>query len=292
MKYTIESKDLVIEVNSQGMELSSIKSNSTDTEYIWQGDPHIWKGQSPVLFPIIGALKKGFTIINGNKYEMPKHGLVRDSNKPKLIGKTDTSLTFRFSYDQETMLNYPFKFQLDIIFTLQSKTLQVKHIISNLGEEAMFYSIGAHPAFKCPLREGEEYQDYYLEFEKKETASTQIVEVNGLIRLDQKPVLSNTHKLQLSKQLFDEDALIFKNLKSRKVSLSHKTRGAIVTMKFEDFHYLGIWAKPAAPFVCIEPWLGIGDPINSNQKFEEKEGILKLDPHQNESKSYEITIVE
>ncbi|WP_425638766.1 aldose 1-epimerase family protein [Algoriphagus yeomjeoni] len=292
MRHKLVSSELSIEVNEIGIELSSIKSNHTNAEYIWQGNPNIWKGQAPVLFPIIGALKDGNTMILGKKYEMPKHGLVRNSTKPKLIGKTDTTLRFRFSWNQETMRNYPFKFQLDILFTLENKTLKVEHIISNLGEEAMFYSIGAHPGFNCPLKDGEEYEDYFVEFDQKETDSTWLVEENGLIGLDQKLVLNNTDKLPLNKNLFDNDALIFKNLKSRKVSLSHKSRGSILSVKFDDFNYLGIWAKPGAPFVCIEPWLGIGDSINSNQKIEEKDGILKLEPHQSDSKSYEITILD
>ncbi|RAI93872.1 galactose mutarotase-like enzyme [Algoriphagus yeomjeoni] len=274
------------------MELSSIKNKASGLEYLWQGDPNIWNGQAPVLFPIIGALKNEFTFISGQKYEMPKHGLVRNSNKPKLVEKTDSSLRFRFSWDEETMLLYPFKFQLDILFTLENKTLKVEHIISNLGDKAMFYSIGAHPAFNCPLKDEEEYEDYFLEFEQYETDSTWVVEENGLIGLDQKLVLNNTATLPLNKNLFDKDALIFKNLKSRKVSLSHKSSGPILSVKFDDFNYLGIWAKPGAPFVCIEPWLGIGDSINSNQKFEEKDGILKLEPHQSDSKSYEITILD
>ncbi|MFC5623669.1 aldose 1-epimerase family protein [Algoriphagus winogradskyi] len=292
MNYTIESGNLLVKVNPLGIELSSIKNKATGLEYLWQGDPNFWKGQAPVLFPIIGALKDGFTVINGQKYEMPKHGIVRNSSKPELVEQTDSTLRFRLSGDQESMLNYPYNFQLDILFTLKGKSLSVEHHISNLGDSAMFYSLGAHPAFNCPLKDGEEYEDYFLEFEQLETDSTWLVEKNGLIGLDQKLVLNHTDKLHLNKHLFDEDALIFKNLKSRKVSLTHHSRGPILSVKFEDFNYLGIWAKPFAPFVCIEPWLGIGDSVDSNQDFEEKEGILKLEPHKSHTKVYEITILE
>lgn len=150
MTHKLVSSELSIEVNETGMELSSIKLNHTGTEYIWQADPTIWKGQAPVLFPIIGALKEGYTLINGQKYEMPKHGLVRNSTKPKLVEKTETSLKFRFTWDQETLQNYPFKFELDLEFTLEGKALTIEHIITNLGNEVMPYSIGAHPAFTCP----------------------------------------------------------------------------------------------------------------------------------------------
>ena len=197
---------------------------------------------------------------------------------------------FRFTWDQESLQNYPFKFELDMVFTLLEKTLIVKHIVTNLGNEDMPYSVGGHPAFNCPLNEGEEYEEYSLEFEYKETDSTWMVEPDGLIGLDQRLVLDNTKTLHLHRHLFDDDALIFKNLKSREVKLCHNTKGAILSMKFDDFDYLGIWAKPGAPFVCIEPWLGIGDSSDSNQVFADKEGLLFLEPKQSETKSYSITV--
>ncbi|SFT48530.1 Galactose mutarotase [Algoriphagus locisalis] len=290
MKYSIQSADLTVEINAIGMELCSIKSNLTQTEYIWQADPSIWKGSAPVLFPIIGALKDGLTLIKGKVYSMPKHGLVRNSTKPTLIERTETSLKFRLTWDEESLQNYPFKFELDMVFRLEGKTLSIEHIVTNLGNEIMPYSIGGHPAFNCPLVGGEEYEDYFLEFEHKETDSTWMVEPSGLIGLNQKLVLDNTKTLRLNKHLFDDDALIFKGLKSREVKLCHKSKGTILSMKFDDFDYLGIWAKPAAPFVCIEPWLGIGDSSGSNQKFTEKEGLLFVEPNQSETKSYSITV--
>lgn len=290
MNYTLESAELTIAVNSIGLELRSIKSNLSQTEYIWQADPTIWKGSAPVLFPIIGDLKNGYTLINGKEYSMPKHGLVRNSTKPKLIEKTDASLKFRLTWDQETLQSYPFKFELDMVFTLEGKTLTMEHIVTNLGNEIMPYSVGGHPAFNCPLYDSEEYEDYSLEFEQEETDSTWMVEPNGLIGLDQRLVLDNTKTLLLDKHIFDDDALIFKDLKSREVKLCHKSKGAILSVKFDDFDYLGIWAKPGATFVCIEPWLGIGDSLDSNQNFTEKEGLLFVEPKQSETKSYSITV--
>ncbi|MEP0710329.1 MAG: aldose 1-epimerase family protein, partial [Algoriphagus sp.] len=209
MKYTIQSTELSVEVNSTGLELSSIKSTQTGQEYLWQGDPAIWGGQAPVLFPIVGGLKEGFTLIEGLKYQMPKHGIVRNCDKTKLLQQTDSSLWFRLSSDQETLASYPYQFQLDMIFTLAAKTLTIEHHISNLGTQTMYYSLGAHPAFNCPMLAGEVYEDYLLEFAEAEIAHTQLVDPSGLIGLDQKLVLDNTNVLQLHGQLFDGDALIF-----------------------------------------------------------------------------------
>ncbi|MDR7128267.1 galactose mutarotase-like enzyme [Algoriphagus sp. 4150] len=292
MKHRINSSELSIEINQTGMELSSIKSLHTNTEYLWQGDPAFWSGQAPVLFPIIGALKDGFMVYKNQKYAIPKHGILRNSPKPVLKESTENSLLFSLVWDEESLKQYPFKFELEIQFTVLGSKIEVVHRILNQGEETMWYSLGGHPAFNCPLNEGEEYEDYFLQFAYPETDSTWNVESSGLIGTDTKPVLENSSALPLHKHLFDDDALIFKNLKSREITLMNKNIGGLLSLKFDDFDYLGIWAKPGASFVCIEPWLGIADSVDSNQKFEEKEGILKLEAHQSDVKTYSITILK
>ncbi|MEN2283082.1 aldose 1-epimerase family protein [Algoriphagus sp. SE2] len=290
MKYSLQSNSLSIQITKIGIELSSIKSKKTGLEYIWQADPTIWASHAPVLFPIIGILKDCYTLINGEKYFIPKHGLVRNSDKINLIHSTENTLQFRFSWDEETFQKYPFQFQFDVIFTLSDNSIKVEHIIENLGEETMYYSVGGHPAFNCPLHPEEKYEDYFLSFPEKETDSTWLLDENGLVSDKQKKILDNSSKLTLNKHLFDNDALIFKHLKSKKVSLNHVINGPILSLEFKDFEYLGIWAKPAAPFVCIEPWLGIADSSQSNHDFKNKEGILQLAPLKRDRKSFTITI--
>ncbi|HSF55478.1 MAG TPA: hypothetical protein VLA71_17110, partial [Algoriphagus sp.] len=105
-------------------------------------------------------------------------------------------------------------------------------------------------------------------------------------------VLDETKEIPLHGHLFDRDALIFKQLKSREVSLSHRQRGPVVKLEFEDFDYLGIWAKPGAPFVCLEPWLGIADSADHSGLLAEKEGIRMLAPGETETKTFRIWIEE
>jgi galactose mutarotase-like enzyme len=244
------------------------------------------------LFPIIGALKNGQLNYQGKFFELPKHGLVRNSVKPKLIESGTDFLRFGMAWDAETLEIYPFKFSLEITFLLDGKSLQIQHRITNSADESMLYSIGGHPAFNCPLKADESYEDYYLEFEEEETAATWLIDQSGLISLEQKPILDHTKNLPLHSHLFDYDALVFKNLKSSSVKLFHRKKGPLLAVDFEDFNYLGIWAKPAAPFVCIEPWLGIADSVDSSQNFEEKEGVLKLASGQSDQKIYSISILE
>jgi galactose mutarotase-like enzyme len=290
MKYSLHSNSLSLQITKTGIELSSIKSKITGQEYIWQANPTIWGSHAPVLFPIVGMLKDGYTSIEGNKYFIPKHGLVRNSDKIRCVNSTESSLQFRFSWDNDTLEKYPYKFQFDVIFSLNENSIKVEHIIENFGDEEMLYSLGGHPAFNCPLYPNENYEDYFLSFPEKETDGTWLLDESGLISNQQKSILENSSKLKLNENMFDNDALIFKHLKSRKVTLNHQERGSILSLEFEDFDYLGIWAKPGASFICLEPWLGIADSSDSNHEFKNKEGILRLEPKQIAKKSFSITI--
>jgi galactose mutarotase-like enzyme len=160
-----------------------------------------------------------------------------------------------------------------------------------MDTKTMYFYLGGHPAFNCTLYSDEKYSDYCLEFEKAENSKSYLVNMtNGLIINKTKPVFNNPNTINLREDLFDKDALIFKDLKSRKVTLKHKNKGSVLSMYFEDFSYLGIWAKPNAPYVCIEPWLGIADSETANQKIEDKEGIITLNAGLIFNASYSIEI--
>lgn len=290
MTYKISSKSLSARINKTGIELCSIKSKATGKEYMWQGNPEIWGSHAPVLFPIVGELKDGEYYFEGKKYLLPRHGLVRYSNKPRLIEQTDDYLKFSIKWDKETLQIYPFKFELEVTFSIIGNTIRITHLITNHDDKVMFYSVGAHPGFNCPFYEDESYEDYFLEFEKPETDSTWMLDSNGLVTGETKPMLLDTRTLALHKNLFDKDALIFKNLKSNSLRLVSKKSGPVLSVSFDDFNYLGVWAKPQASFVCIEPWNGIADPSDFNQQLTDKEGILPLEPKQTEQKAYSITI--
>ncbi len=290
MYYSIQNEILSIEIKELGIELCSIKSKATGKEYMWQGNPDIWGSHAPVLFPIIGALRNGEVFYKGNSYRVPKHGLVRNSNKVRLIEQTEDSLRFSLKWDEESLKLYPFKFELEVSFSIIGNTIQVTHLISNHGDEPMLYSLGGHPAFNCPIYDDETYEDYYLEFEQIESDSTWLLDSKGLTTGETLPILKDTRILPLHTHIFDNDALIFKNLNSKKVALKSVRSGKVLSVSFDDFDYLGIWAKPGAPFVCIEPWLGITDSAKADQQLENKEGMLKLGPNQSEWKTYSITL--
>lgn len=292
MIHRIANELLTISVNQVGAELCKIQSIPSGKDYMWEGNPEIWGSTSPVLFPVIGAIKKGFVIYNGKEYAFPRHGFVRNNPKVQLRSQTSDTLTFGLHWDDELLETYPFYFNFEISYTLKGNKIIITHQVSNEGQNLMYFSLGAHPAFKVPMNEGEAYEDYYLEFEESETDSTWLLAEGGLVGNITKAMLNESNILRLDSHLFDNDALIFKNLKSKKVSLRSEKPKPSITMEYQDFSYLGIWAKPNAPFVCIEPWLGIADSSDSDQKLENKEGILTLKAGDKFNASYSITVTE
>lgn len=292
MIHQIENQLLSVSILQTGAEICSIKSKASQQEYMWGGDEAVWGSHAPVLFPIIGCLKGGEYTYKGKVYSIPKHGFIRNNNKLEVEDKSANSLTLKFQYNEDTLKMYPFKFEFYITFMLDDNKLVVNHKVVNVGEDDMLFSLGAHPGFACPFNEGEEYEDYFIAFEEVETASTCKVSDAGLTNGETAPVLNHTNQLPLTKDIFNEDALIFKQLKSRKATLKSKHNDRGIAVSYPDFDYLGIWAKPGAPFVCIEPWLGITDDVASTGDFAEKDGVIKLATSKTYDAAFTIEIEE
>jgi galactose mutarotase-like enzyme len=276
MLHFARNSEIEIAVRQPGGELSSIKSLRSGIEYMWGCDPNIWKSTAPVLFPIVGELKDKTYLWKGAKYSLNRHGFIRENPQLELTGITADTLTFGMATTRETLKVYPFDFEFSIHFILEGTKIRVIHQVTNTGDEPLYFSVGGHPAFKCPIHPEEEYNDYFLEFETKENSATWLLHEDGTILNQTSPVFHDTNILPLSHELFAKDALVFKDLKSRKVTLKSKKSKEALSVTYEDFPYLGIWAKPTGDFICIEPWLGIADRYNTDQNLENKEGILQL----------------
>jgi galactose mutarotase-like enzyme len=275
---SIENEFLKISVQKTGAELCSVIDKSSNQEYMWSGDATVWGSFAPVLFPIIGCLKENEFLVEDKSYSIPKHGFIRNNSNLESKILNENTIEFRYKYDENTLKNYPYLFEFVLQFVLDGKIIHLEHTIINHHKvKPMYYSLGGHPGFKCPIFEGEKYEDYYIEFEQIENDSTWKVTTDGLIDVTTVPCLENTNRLQLHPMIFENDALIFKNLKSKKATLKTDAHTFGVEVSFSDFNYLGIWAKPNASFVCIEPWLGISDSINTNKDFTQKQGIQRLE---------------
>lgn len=289
--YSIANSKIKISVKKTGAELCEISSVKNKTNFMWDANPKIWGSFAPNLFPVIGALKNGGYIYENKIYTLPKHGFIRNNNTVKCIEQTSNSLTFGLRYSDESLKIYPFKFDFTLSYLIKDNVIELVHTVKNLDDKTMYFSLGGHPAFKCPVYDSENYNDYALEFEHPENSKTHLINMtNGLISPKTKTIFNNSAILPLKHDLFNDDALIFKDLKSKKVTLKSKTHGNILSVFYSDFEYLGVWAKPNGDYVCIEPWLGIADNENTNQNIKEKEGILTLEAGKTFKASYSIEI--
>ncbi|WP_160677765.1 aldose 1-epimerase family protein [Clostridium sp. C8-1-8] len=287
---TIENNFLKISSSTYGGELHSIFSKSDNTERLWNGDETYWKYHAPILFPIVGKVNNNQYLVNGEKYSLPQHGLARVQDF-SLLNKTENSITYELIYSEETLKVYPFKFSLKISYIIENNTLTIDYTVTNLDSKVMPFSIGAHPAFMCPILENESLSDYYFEFNKEETASLIPLNNDGFLRREAVPFLKNENNIMLSKKLFMNDALVLKQLVSTKISLKSRNHSKSLDFDFSGFPYLGLWSKPTgAPFVCIEPWYGHADYEDFTGEFSDKEGVLNLDKGKSFNCSYSVTI--
>lgn len=285
---TLKNDYLQIKVKDTGSELSSIVAN--DKEYLWQGNPEFWGGQAPILFPFVGRFKNDQYLHKGKVYSVPQHGFYRKNENVTLVNKAVDCLSYALISSEETLKVYPFHFEIINNYSIEKNVISIVHEIKNTGNETMYFSIGEHPAFNCSLLNPKEsFENCSIEFNEIENAEIHLIQ-GGLISNTTESLLTNTNILELNSTSFDKDALVFKKMNSKRATLIHSTEGKLVTLNYKDFPMLGIWSKPNAPFVCIEPWLGIADSVNSNQKIEEKEGIISLEKGKIFTASYSIEI--
>ncbi|RPD38278.1 aldose 1-epimerase family protein [Chitinophaga barathri] len=275
----IANEYIRVQVSAQGAELQSIVRKDNQLEYLWSGDPAFWGKKSPILFPIVGGLKDNTYRYKGKSYQLGRHGFAREMAF-NVSEHTPTSITFSLSDDDSTLAKYPFHFNLTVRYAIQNATLSVKYTVQNTGDEPMYFSIGAHPAFKVPLVEQTAFDDYSLHFNKPETAGVWPLSDAGLIQTAPVPYLEDVTELMLQKSLFYKDALVFKHLASDVISIRSSQTPHGLEVSFPGFPYMGIWSAKDADFVCIEPWCGIADPVNTSGELEEKEGIHLLAPEE------------
>ena len=289
MNYEIKNRFIKAKINSFGAELNSLQKIDEDLEYIWQGDSKYWARHSPILFPIVGRLKDDSYIYKNQKFSMTQHGFARDKEF-EVFEQKDDFIEFRLCSDEKTLEIYPFSFELYLSYKLEKNSLIVSYKVVNKSDDKMLFSIGAHPAFNWTLNENEQKEDYFLEFENIKNTKRYFLNELGLV-YNSIDLEIKDNKIALNEELFKNDALVFNDSNIKNVTLRNNKNDKFIKLNFENFPYLGIWSKlNGAPFMCIEPWLGVADEIGTNQKFEEKTGILKLKKDGIFEASYSIEI--
>ena len=285
---TLSNNILQIEVALKGAELQSIYNKPLQLEYLWSGDPAYWAKKSPVLFPIVGGLKNGKYTYQGKEYAMGRHGFARDMEF-SLVSETENSITLSLVSNEQTLRLYPFEFIFSITYTLTDNLLEINYTVQNTGGSQMFFSVGAHPAFKIPIDEGTHYDEYFLLFNRQETAGRYPLSADGLTEIIPETFFTGTNTLLLRKELFEKDALVFKELESTEISIAGNRSTHGIKVKFDGFPFMGIWAAKDADFICIEPWDGIADRVDASGELENKEGILSLAAADVYNKAFTIT---
>lgn len=263
-------------ISPLGAELQSLQAMDTGLEYMWQADPAYWGKHSPLLFPIVGTLRRNAYRVSGHTYNLPRHGFARE----QLFSAEQASAAevwFTLQHSPASMAVYPFPFTLQVGYTLQERMLRVTYRVANTGAAPMWFSIGGHPAFKVPLVAGTAYDSHYLSFDADVVLDRWLLQ-DGLIATESQPVELPAGMLPLSYDLFLKDALVFRSFQSRRITLASHVHPHGLHFGLEGFPHLGIWAAPQAPFVCIEPWCGHADTVDHNGELTQKPGIEHLEP--------------
>lgn len=281
----IENEFFSAAIRLKGAELASLKHKQSGCELIWQADPEIWGGSAPILFPIIGKLKNGKTSIGGTEYEIPKHGLLRHMNATP-VEQTEDSVRLRFESNLQTLEKYPFAFVFDVIFRLTETGLSVDYEITNRGTADMLFSVGSHPAFALDSVLGSS-----IEFSQPETLDLYGLNSKGLIFKRVNRWFKRETLIQLTDRIFKDDALIFKNIKSRTIHLKTAGDRPNIDVGLRNHPHLGLWAKPGAPYVCIEPWYSFDDASDSDGIFGNKPGILTLSQGNTFQTGYDVSVI-
>lgn len=287
----ITNNQVYAQIDTLGGQLVSLR-DLHGTEYLWQGDPQYWKGQAPILFPIVGSLRDGQAVIGDRVCKMPRHGLARTRQFKKVSSRTDAAV-FRLESDASTRSIYPFDFALSVSYELADHSITQLFTIENRGEGGMPFCLGLHPGFNIPLGKDEKFTDYVLAFETEESCDSPVLDPDtGLVLTGRRrPVLENSRQLRMDHGLFKEDALVLERLRSRKVSLYSTVSGRGVEMIFDGFDYFGVWQPLNAPFICLEPWTGTATCDNEDDIFAHKRGMKLLGSGESCQLSCKITLL-
>lgn len=284
---TVSSGALTAQVNPLGAELSTLRDPSGH-ELLWDGNPTFWNGRAPLLFPIVGALAGGTYRVADKTYALSRHGFAR-RKRFEVLRASPAAVLLRLKSDEETRALYPFCFQLQVRFAIADSTLLVTTLVINEGHGPMPASFGYHPAFRWPLPFGAAREMHGIEFDLEEPAPIRRLDGVGLVTPVRYPTPIQARRLPLADELFVDDVVILDALRSQRVTYGAAT-GPRLIVQFPDTPYLGLWSKPGAPFICIEPWHGMADPVAFSGDFTAKPGVFIVPPGEQREFRMEVTL--
>ncbi len=283
----LQNLQLRVELSARGAEMTRLRTVS-GIDLLWNGDPEFWPRHAPHLFPSVGRLAGDRFVHGGRAYPMPKHGFARDCDF-RLARVSREFATFVLRDNEQTRAQYPFSFELRISYGLDGNTLHIIYEVLNHGTEPMPMALGAHPAFRWPLVPGIPKTSHVVKFQMPETAPIRRLTPEGFLRPEPLPTPVRERSLELSEDLFEQDAIIFDRLNSHR--LRFEAPGTpIVQLDWKGFQHLGIWSKPDARFLCIEPWQGMASEAGYEGAFADRPGVVVVEPRSRRTFSMAITL--
>lgn len=280
---SISTAALSAEISATGAELIGLQDRA-GADLLWDGDPAVWNGRSPLLFPIVGEVKGNRLNVAGKTYEIGRHGFARTSTFA-LVRSDAASCTWRLESSEATRRQYPFEFRLDVTYRIEAATLHMEARVTNTGAAVMPASFGFHPALRWPLPYGKPRAAHEIVFEQDEPAPVRRP-IDGLLSAAQFPTPVRDRHLLLHDDLFDEGAQVWDTLASRSV-----VYGDALRVDFPRMPHLGIWTKPGAGYVCIEPWQGHASPEGFDGELADKPGIVVIAPGASETFAMSISVL-
>ncbi|MDO5145477.1 MAG: aldose 1-epimerase family protein [Eubacteriales bacterium] len=290
--FALENEKLAVQIADHGAELVSLYDKEAERELVWQADPAFWNRHAPVLFPNVGKYYTGAMLYKGEKYPMGQHGYARDAEFVR-TEEGEASVTHVLVSDEESKKMYPFDFQLAITHELEGNSLTVKWSVKNTGKETMYFTIGGHPAFRVPVLPDTEFEDYFLKFDENvATLEYMLLDTATGTAISEKkwPMHIRNGLFRLRKDMFDKDALIFDGGQIQRAALALPDGTPYIELSGTDIPNFGIWSKPGAPYVCLEPWYGRCDNCGFEGEISEKPGVNALEPGNVFEKEYVITV--
>jgi len=284
----IRSDRLAAEISSHGAELVRLRDRDGN-DLLWDGCEKWWTGRAPLLFPIVGRLPNDIAICDGKAFPMRQHGFARNKQF-SIVGVTASQCILQLASDNETRQQFPFDFVLQVAFAIEDAALRIGATVFNKSPRAMPVSFGFHPAFRWPLPYGGSRQDHEIGFESSESAPIRRA-TDGLLDRTLSTEIFEGRTMPLDDAMFAPGALIFDRLKSRAVNFGVPGQPSI-QIRFPNMPHLGVWTKPGAGFLCIEPWQGYAAPLGFAGDLKDKPGGISVAVHASAEFAIEISLLD
>lgn len=278
MESILKNQKMLVKLSTTGAEAIEIRRLDLDCNYLWGGDAQYWASHSPVLFPMVCAAMNGEIKVDNQKYAMMNHSYARKTEF-ELLEQGETTAVYRLQADEKSLTIYPFKFQLTIQYSLVENSLEIDYQVKNVDDRDIYFQIGTHPGFNCPLENDLSFEDYYLEFDQPEKLERHFMNGANVLIPDRTTLIGeNVSRLPMTRGLFADGALVFPQIKSSRIVLKSDQSPRAVAVSFENMQQLGIWQAKDAPFVCIEPWHGLADVDGYTGEFKDRAAVIQLEP--------------